>query len=85
MRKNKYTFPKNTKNPRSCVVLQYDKEGNFIKEYNSMSEAARSNNTTPQSIFASIKHGWYSANSKWKYKEAIKEKDSIKDNNNINN
>ena len=65
-------------------VLQYDKEGNFIKEYNSMSEAARSNNTTPQSIFASIKHGWYSANSKWKYKEAIKEKDSIKDNN-INN
>ena len=50
-----------------------------------MSEAARSNNTTPQSIFASIKHGWYSANSKWKYKEAIKEKDSIKDNNNINN
>lgn len=66
-------------------VLQYDKEGNFIKEYNSMSEAARSNNTTPQSIFVSIKYGWYSANSKWKYKEAIKEKDSIKDNNNINN
>ena len=41
LRKNKYTFPKNTKNPRSCVVLQYDKEGNFIREWDTMSEAEK--------------------------------------------
>ena len=39
LRKNKYAFPKNANNPRSCVVLQYDKEGNFIREWATMSEA----------------------------------------------
>lgn len=50
-------------------VLQYTKEGTLVREYNSLSEAARLNNVTPQSIFAAIKNNWCSADSRWKYKE----------------
>ena len=52
-------------------VFQYSKEGNFIREYCSLSEAARINHTTPQSIFVAIKNNWCSANSKWRYKNCI--------------
>lgn len=51
------------------AVLQYTETGIFIKEYKSLSEAARDNNVTPQSIFVAIKNNWCSANFKWRYKE----------------
>lgn len=51
------------------AVLQYTETGIFIKEYKSLSEAARDNNITPQSIFVAIKNNWCSANFKWRYKE----------------
>ena len=51
------------------AVLQYTETGIFIKEYKSLSEAARDNNITPQSIFVAIKNTWCSANFKWRYKE----------------
>lgn len=41
IRKHRYKFPKNRNNPRSSAVLQYDKDGNFLKEWNTITEAEK--------------------------------------------
>lgn len=71
LRKSKYTFPKNTNNPRSCVVLQYDKEGNFIREWATMSEAEAyyNNNRISTNISSCCRHKCKTAYGYiWKYK-----------------
>lgn len=39
LRNKKYKFPSNVNNPKSRIVLQFDKDGNFLKEWNTMTEA----------------------------------------------
>ncbi len=58
------------KNKRiSKAIIQYDLEGNFIKEYSSINEAGRQNNIPHTSILYALKHtGGITHNYKWKYK-----------------
>lgn len=39
LRNKKYKFSSNVNNPKSRIVLQFDKDGNFLKEWNTMTEA----------------------------------------------
>lgn len=49
------------------AIRQYDTNHNFIKTWESMSEAARFYNITPQTLFNSIKNKWKGAGYYWEY------------------
>lgn len=52
------------------AILQYDKHGNFIKEYDSITEAAKQTNTNQGNIQSVCNHKRKSANNYiWKYKD----------------
>lgn len=48
-------------------VCQYDVNNVYIRTWNSLSEASRFINVTPQSVFNAIKHNWKSGGYYWKY------------------
>lgn len=51
------------------VTLQYDLEGNFIKEFVSATEAAKAVGVTPESIYKACRRQFRTVKEfKWKYK-----------------
>lgn len=58
----------------SIAVMQYSREGEFIKEYTSISEAARENKIYPGTISGCCRHkkGFYTRGGYiWKYKSEV--------------
>lgn len=47
---NQHALDNNLRKPRGCRVIQYDLQGNYIKEYRSVTEAARYNKIERGSI-----------------------------------
>lgn len=63
------TVIKKYSNKQLKPVLQYDLQGNFIKEFDSVSEAAKAVNRTTTNISSACKRKGSSGGYKWKYKE----------------
>jgi very-short-patch-repair endonuclease len=48
-------------------VAQYDKDGNFVKKYKSVAEAARELNVRPRSLYGAIRNNFVSHGYVWRY------------------
>lgn len=59
---------------KNDTILQYDLEGNFIKEWNSLQEIQKSLNISKSSLCSNLKGKTHSSkNFQWKYKHSNKE------------
>lgn len=75
--KHKQSIAHKGKIPKQCSlklhklkckkVNAYDKDGNLIKKYNSLSEASKDNNISISAITKSIKRNGYCRKYKWKF------------------
>lgn len=66
---------KNTIKTHNRPILQFDKQGNFIKEWESLKEASLFYSINYTAIISAIKRNHFSCNSIWKYKEIKNGKD----------